>query len=175
MLTTVAAAHWSGSSYIANASLVAALIWLGSFTIWFLNNVLLLIEEDGVWRYAVLDCFALIYFYVRWSSPEAQHRQFHFLLMWSYLATTLFYAYQFWISSFATNAFGMSPWWHQLISNILFACELLLITLYAFLFRRAKKDTAKYRSDVESWFKKADEVKKAVKGFKRGAPENRKR
>ena len=27
---------------------------------------------DGVWKYALLDLFALFYFYVRWASPEAQ-------------------------------------------------------------------------------------------------------
>lgn len=151
------------------------MIWIGSISVWVLNTFILSAAGDGAWRFAVLDCFALIYFYVRWSSPEAQHRQFHFLLMWSYLATTLFYAYQFWISSFTTSALGMSGWWHQLLSNILFVCELLLISVYALLFRRAKRNKAKYRSDVDRWFKKAGSFKDAMKGAKSNDVNNRKR
>ena len=37
---------------------------------------------------AVLDLFALAYFFRKWSEPNAQHRQFHFLMMLSYLTST---------------------------------------------------------------------------------------
>jgi len=126
------------------------LIWFGSILLWFSSEVWNA-PHAGVWRFVILDLFALIYFYVRWSSPEAQHRQFHFLLMCSYLITTAFYAYQYWVSSFVQDAFGVSPWWYQLSSNVLFEAELLLIFVYALLFRRAKRDRVKYRKDYEGW------------------------
>ncbi|MEM8935739.1 MAG: hypothetical protein AAGC77_04970 [Pseudomonadota bacterium] len=122
----------------------------------------------AIWPYAVLDSFALLYFYVRWSSPEAQHRQFHLILMWSYLVSTSFYVFQLWVVSISTSPFGMSPWAFQLISNILFGCELLLIFSYSILRRYAKANRMKYRSDVEDWFEKAGEMKRAVRKSVKG-------
>lgn len=133
--------------------------------------LLYLSNIPGIWRYAVLDLFALVYFYIRWSSPEAQHRQFHFLLMWSYGFTTAFYAYQFFVSQLAPEMFAGLQWSYQLASNILFECELLLIFTYSLLRRRAQKDKAQYRSDVAGWFQKAGALKRAIgRQFRRVFP-----
>ena len=106
---------------------------------------------DGVWRYAVLDLFALAYFYQKWTSQGAQHRQFHFLMMLSYLASTSFYAFRGAVSALPIDAFGMSEWTYELISNILFELELAFIVVYSLLFRRARADKRKFRADVEDW------------------------
>jgi hypothetical protein len=107
---------------------------------------------DGVWRYAVLDLFALAYFFQKWSSQAAQHRQFHFLMMLSYLASTSFYAFRGAVSALPIDAFGMSEWTYELISNILFELELAFIVVYSLLFRRARADKRRFRAEVENWF-----------------------
>lgn len=106
---------------------------------------------DGVWRYAVLDLFALAYFFQKWASRNAQHRQFHFLMMLSYLASTSFYAFRAAVAALPIDAFGMSEWTYELISNILFELELAFIVVYSVLFRRARADRRKFRADVEAW------------------------
>lgn len=149
------AAHRSGSIYIANASLIATLLWAASLVIWSFSR-------DYVWGYAALNFFALIYFYQRWSAPDAQHRQFHFLMMCCYMTDTAFYGYQQFISVIVPEAFGMSMWWYKLANNVIFECELALVIVYALLFRRAKADTAKWRSDVDGWFAKAGDFRRGV-------------
>ena len=118
-----------------------------------------------MWRYALLELFALGYFYLQWSAHDAQHRQFHFLLMCSYLITTAFYGYQIAVRSMMVEAFAMTGWWFQLISNVLFEAELLLIIGYALLFRKARAGRRKYYDDVDSWFAKAGAVKRGMSGF----------
>ncbi len=121
--------------------------------------------DGGVWRYAVLDLFALAYFYGKWAAPEVQHRQFHFLMMLSYLTSTTFFAYRGGVALLPIDAFGMSEWWYALISNILFELELIFIVAYALLFRRAKADRRKFRTDSARWL---EQVSDAKKNFFRG-------
>ena len=149
----VIAAHWSGSRHIANASRVSGLIFVASMLLWAAN------KDGGVWRYAVLDLFALAYFFQNWVAPNAQHRQFHFLMMLSYLASTSFYAFRGAISAFPIDALGMTEWWYELISNVLFELELIFIAAYAFLYRRARADKRKFRTEVASWFERAAKIR----------------
>ncbi|MEE2692761.1 MAG: hypothetical protein VX640_14600 [Pseudomonadota bacterium] len=114
------------------------------------------------WQFATIDLLALIYFYRRWSAPSPQHRQFHFLLMCSYLITTAFYAYQIALKRFAPEALMMSGWWFELFSNILYEAELIGITVYALLFRRAKADRRKFRADVNRWFDGMSAMKQSL-------------
>jgi hypothetical protein len=118
--------------------------------------------DGGAWRYAVLDLFALAYFYQKWSAPEVQHRQFHFLMMLSYLTSTSFFAFRSAVVALPIDAFGMSEWWYELISNILFELELLFIIIYAMLFRRARADRRKFRVDTARWIEKAAEMRRAI-------------
>ena len=127
---------------------MSGLIYVASMLVWATGM------EGGAWRYAVLDLFALVYFYGKWSAPDVQHRQFHFLMMLSYLASTSFYAFRSAVAVLPVDAFGMSPWWYQLISNMLFELELIFIVLYAYLYRRARADKKKFRSDAEQWLAK---------------------
>ena len=124
---------------------MVGLVWASSVFLWFLDR--------GVvgWRYAVVDAVALAYFYRRWSAPNAQHRQFHFLLMCSYIVTVSFWAYRFAAAPVFPEAASLSARWLQLISNMLFGAELLLVIAYALLFRRAKADPRKWRRDVDRW------------------------
>ncbi len=118
--------------------------------------------EGGVWRYAALDLFALAYFFQKWNARVPQHRQFHFVMMLSYLASTAYYAFRSLIEGLQIDAFGMSDWWHTLISNLLFELELLFIVVYALLYRRARTDNRKFRADVEAWFGKAARAKREI-------------
>lgn len=154
MLVAVAAAHLSGSKHIANASRVSGLIYAASMLIWAVDS------HGGIWRYAALDLFALAYFFQKWSAPDAQHRQFHFLMMLSYLASTSFFAFRSAVNTFSFDFFGMSQWWYELISNLLFELELAFIFLYALLHRRARADRRKFRSEVEQWFARAAKGKR---------------
>ncbi|NWG91987.1 MAG: hypothetical protein HXY21_05695, partial [Parvularculaceae bacterium] len=77
--------------------------------------------------------------------------QFHFLMMLSYLASTSFYAFRAAVAALPIDAFGMSEWTYELISNILFELELAFIVVYSVLFRRARADRRKFRADVEAW------------------------
>lgn len=121
------------------------------------------VSDAGVWRYAILNVVALTYFYLRWSAPSPQHQKLHFLLMWSYLITTFFYVYQLWITYVTTDAFGISSWWYQLVSNILFEAVLLLIFVYALLYKYAQRNKARYRANVDRMFTKAGEIKDKMK------------
>lgn len=147
------AAHWSGSRHIANASRVSGLIYVASILLWATSR------EGGIWRYAVLDLFALAYFFQKWAAEKAQHRQFHFLMMLSYLASTSFYGFRGAVSAFPIQAFGMSEWWYELISNVLFELELIFIAGYAFLYRRARADKRKFRTEVAHWFERAARIR----------------
>jgi len=118
--------------------------------------------DGGIWRYAALDLFALAYFYGKWSSPEPKHRQFHFLMMLSYLTSTTFFAYRGAIAALPMDAFGMSEFWYELISNILFELELIFIVAYSFLFRRAKADRRKFRTDSARWLEQVSDAKKNI-------------
>jgi hypothetical protein len=71
--------------------------------------------------------------------------------MLSYLASTSFYAFRSAASALPIDAFGMSEWTYELISNILFELELAFIVVYSLLFRRARADKRKFRADVEDW------------------------
>jgi len=155
----VAAAHWCGSKHIANASRVSGLIYLASMAFWLVGG------NGHIWRYAALDLFALAYFYLKWSARDAQHRQFHFLMMLSYLASTGFYAFRTAVDIFPGEFFGMSRWWYELISNLLFELELILIIVYALLHRRARADRRQFRQDAARW---ADKVAKAKRDILRG-------
>ncbi len=119
-------------------------------------------SHGGVWRYAALDLFALVYFYSKWSAPDAQHRQFHFLMMLSYLASTAFYAFRVAVAAFPGEFFGMSQWWYELASNLLFELELILIFVYALLHRRARADRRQFRIDAARWVDKAAKVKRDI-------------
>lgn len=141
----VAAAYWSGSKNIVGAAHAIALVWVGSNIVWLAGPV------GAVWKYPIIDGLALIYFYRRWAEPTTQHRQLHFLLMCSYLATTGHYTVQLFARQLIPGAFGMSGWWFQLMSNLLFAGEVLLVTVYALLRRKAKLDPRKWRADTERW------------------------
>lgn len=116
-------------------------------------------RDGGVWRYSVLDLFALVYFFQKWAAEKAQHRQFHFLMMLSYLASTSFYAFRSAVLAFPIHPFGMSEWWYELISNVLFELELIFITVYAILFRRARADNRKFRTEVAQWFSRAAKIR----------------
>lgn len=118
--------------------------------------------DGGVWRYAVLDLLALAYFFRKWSAPDAQHRQFHFLMMLSYLASTSFFAFRGAVAAFPIDAFGMSEWWYALISNILFELELLFILVYALLHRRARADRQRFRADMREWFDRAARMRQSL-------------
>lgn len=128
----------------------------------FAGSILFWLIGHGVWRYAVLEVFGLIYFYLRWSAPDAQHRQFHFLLMCTFMTTTAFYAYRLAVQPMMPSAFAMAPWHYQLLHNVIFVFELLLVTVYALLYRRAKANKQKYYADVDGWFAKADEMKRGL-------------
>ncbi|HOP19004.1 MAG TPA: hypothetical protein PK585_02900, partial [Amphiplicatus sp.] len=71
------------------------------------------------------------------------------------MTNAAFYGYQQAIEAIAPGAFGMSMFWYKLADNILFECALALTIAYALLFRRAKSDVVKWRSDVDGWFEKA--------------------
>jgi len=158
VLVAVAAAHWCGSPHIAKASRVSGLIYVASILLWATS------PEGGIWRYAVLDLFALAYFFQKWSATDAQHRQFHFLMLLSYLASTSFYAFRGVVAAFPVEAFGMSERSHTLISNLLFELELAFIFVYALLYRRARADKRKFRTDVEQWFSRAAKVRRDLFG-----------
>lgn len=87
--------------------------------------------------------------------------------MCSYLITTAFYAYEMAVSSFLKGAIGLSPWWFQFASNILFEFELVLIISYAILFRRARADRRKYYDDVDRWFTTAGAWRREAVAFLR--------
>ena len=123
--------------------------------------------DGGAWRYAILDLFALAYFYGKWTARVPQHRQFHFLMMLSYLASTCFFAFRSAVGVFPIDAFGMSEWWYELISNVLFELELLFIIIYALLYRRARTDRRKFKTDSTRW---VERVSNARKNFFRGPP-----
>ena len=89
--------------------------------------------------------------------------------MCSYLTTSAFYAYEMAVNTFLNGAFGMTPWWFQFLSNILFEFELLLIIGYSLLFRRARADRKKYYADVDRWFAKAGSIKRGVADAVRAA------
>lgn len=133
---------------------MSGLIYVASILLWATAR------DGGVWRYAALDLFALAYFFQKWSAPDAQHRQFHFLMMLSYLASTSFYAFRTSIAAFPIEAFGMSEWWYELISNLLFELELAFIFVYALLHRRARADRRKFRSEVAQWFSRTAKGKR---------------
>lgn len=120
--------------------------------------------DTPAWHYATIDLVALIYFYRRWSAPNPQHRQFHFLLMCSYLITTAFYSYQVALLRYAPEALLMSGWWFELFSNILYEAELVGITIYSLLFRRAKTDRRRFQSDVDRWFDGMSAMRRALSG-----------
>ncbi len=150
-------AHRSGSIYIANASLIALLLWAASLIIWSFSR-------DFVWGYAGLNFLAFLFFYQRWSAPDAQHRQFHFLMMCCFRLDSAFYAYQQIIAAIAPGSFGMSMYWYKLTNNVIYEAELILIIAYALLRRRAKADTAKWRSDVDGWFERAGKFRRGGDG-----------
>lgn len=152
------AAHRSGSIYIANASLVAASIWTASLILWSFSR-------DFVWGYAAVNFFAFLYFYHRWSAPDAQHRQFHFLMMCCGMTNAAFYGYQQVMQVLAPDAFAMSIWWYKLADNVIFETELALTFVYALLRRRARADVVKWRSDVDGWFQKAGSLKRGLHGL----------
>jgi hypothetical protein len=54
------------------------------------------------------------------------------------------------------KAFAMSGWHYQLLHNVIFVVELLLVVVYSLARRRARADRVKYNADVDSFFKKAD-------------------
>ncbi|MCB2114576.1 MAG: hypothetical protein KDD85_13670 [Parvularculaceae bacterium] len=109
-----------------------------------------------------MDLFALAYFYGKWASREPRHRQFHFLMMLSYLASTTFFAYRGAVAALPIDAFAMSEWWYELISNILFELELIFIFTYSLLFRRAKANRNKFRADSTRWLERVGEAKKNI-------------
>lgn len=150
----------SGSIYIANASFVALFIWAASLIIW-------MFSRDYVGGYAGLNFLAFLFFYQRWSAPNAQHRQFHFLMMCCLMTNPAFYAYQKVIAAIAPDSFGMSMFWYKLADNIIYELELILIIVYALLRRRAKADVVKWRQDVDGWFSKAGDSKRGVKKARR--------
>lgn len=121
----------------------------------------------GVWRYAALDVFALIYFYRKWAAPLAQHRQFHFLLMCSYLISTAFYAFRMLAGTLPVQPFGMSTWTYELISNILFGVELALIIVYGLLYKAARIDRKQYYERIDRWFEKAGAFRRNAASFLR--------
>lgn len=118
----------------------------------------------GVWRYAALDLFALLYFFRKWSEPNAQHRQFHFLMMLSYLASTAFFSFRGVVALMPGDYFGMSPFWYELISNVLFELELALIFVYALLFRRSRADRIQFRKDSNRWLDEFGRLRKKMFG-----------
>lgn len=153
----MSAGLWSGSRYISSAAIVVALLWLSGLILWALRGGGL-----PAWQMAMIDLVALAYFYRRWSAPRPQHRQFHFLLMCSYLITTAFYAYMMALRRFSPEALLLSEWWFQLFSNILYELELIGITIYALLFRRAKADRRKFRADVDRWMDGMGAMRRAL-------------
>ncbi len=134
-----------------------------------MGSILLWLTGKGVWRYAVLELFGLCFFYLRWSAPEPQHRQFHFLLMCSYLTTTALYAYRLAMDTLMPGAFAMSPRAYQFTHNFMFFVELVLVIGYAFLYRRARANRAKYYADVDGWFAKAGAARRGAVAFVRRA------
>ena len=80
------------------------------------------------------------------------------------MTNAAFYGYQQAVEAIAPGAFGMSMFWYKLADNILFECALALTIAYALLFRRAKADVVKWRSDVDGWFEKAGDIKRGVSG-----------
>ncbi len=155
----VTAAHLCGSKYIRDASRVSGLIYVASMLIWLSGHA-----GGGVWRYAALDLFALAFFFRKWSQPDAQHRQFHFLMMLSYLASTAFYAFRAMIDLAPGEFFLMSPWWYEFISNVLFELELALFFVYALLFRRSRTDRRKFREDTRIWLAQAGRLRRKLFG-----------
>jgi hypothetical protein len=121
----------------------------------------------GVWRYALLELFALGYFFLRWSARRAQHKQFHFLMLGCYVTTTAFYSYQLALQPFMPDAFAMSGWHYQLLHNSIFVAQLMLVILYGVLYRRAHADRGKYYAEVDSWFGKAGAARRGFIAFLR--------
>lgn len=140
---------------------MALALWGASFVIW-------LFSRDYVWGYACLHFLAFLFFYRRWNAPNAQHRQFHFLMMCCLMINPALYAYQQVIAIVAPDSFGMSMFWYKLADNVIYALELYLIIVYALLRRRAKANVVKWRQDVDSWFSKADEMRRDAKEIVRG-------
>lgn len=126
------------------------------FLVWAGNMGLLWIAHspETRWRALIIDLLALFYFYRRWSSPDPQHRTFHYILMCSYLATSAYYFTQYVVSYYVPTAIAMSSWWFFLFSNVLFAAELLFVIVYAILRRRAQSDRMKWHQDTDSFLKK---------------------
>lgn len=120
--------------------------------------------HGGIWRYAVLDLFALAYFFRKWSEPNAQHRQFHFLMMLSYLTSTAFYAFRNFVDAFPGEFFGMRVWWYELFSNVLFELELALVIVYALLFRRSRADRPKFRADAAHFVDQVGKLRRKLFG-----------
>ncbi len=84
--------------------------------------------------------------------------------MCSYLITTAFYSYQVALYRYAPEALLMSGWWFELFSNILYEAELVGITIYSLLFRRAKTDRRRFQSDVDRWFDGMSAMRRAISG-----------
>lgn len=113
-------------------------------------------SANDSWSYVSLDFFALVYFYLKWSAPGAQHRTMHFILMCAYAVSTLFIGFQLGVLAF-TKEGGLADYWlifwaWNLFSNVVFAFALVFLTVYALLRRRAAKDPEKWRDDVKTWF-----------------------
>lgn len=113
-------------------------------------------SSNDTWSYVSLDLFALIYFYMKWSAPNAQHKMMHFILMCAYAVSTLFIGFQLGVLVLANEGQGGHYWFifwaWNLFSNAVFAFALLFLTVYALLRRRAAKNPQKWRGDVDAWF-----------------------
>jgi len=136
-----------------------AVLWIASFFSYFLR--LFGLSSVGVWHIVALQIAAALYFYVRWSVKDAQHRTFHFLLLCALAFRIGFYVYQFWITSFRPELLHISLWWYQLISNVLFELSLILVFAYALIYRHAQKDKMKYRNEIAEGFEKAGMARRA--------------
>ncbi|MBY0422215.1 MAG: hypothetical protein K2Q06_07920 [Parvularculaceae bacterium] len=161
MSLTLAAARFSRSPYIWAAAVVLAFNWAGSVALWVIDRGIV------QWGYIVVDAATLLYFFRRWSEPNARHRAFHLILMSTHVVTVGFAAFQILFKDLLPGAVSLSARWYQFLDNVLFVAELGGVSAYALLSRRAKADPVKWKAETDAWLQrrekhKRDEEKKSA-------------
>ena len=93
----------------------------------------------------------MLYFFQRWREPGAQHKTFHFILMATHLTSVAFSAFQLLFHDVFPKVVVFSARWWQFLDNIIFVVELAGVSVYGLLYRRARKDPARWKQDTEQW------------------------
>lgn len=158
MFLTLAAARLSRSPYIWAAAVVLGLNWIGSVALWVFDRGFV------QWGYVVVDAATLLYFFRRWSEPNARHRAFHLILMSTHGVTIGFATFQILFKDVLPGAVSLSARWYQFLDNVLFVGELGGVAAYALLSRRAKADPAKWKAETDAWLQRREKKKRKDEG-----------